>query len=420
MKDVHKWSTSKKVILIIDCLLCLTVIVSAMLIVIDKSREKNGVVYSGKVKESTSDVVDVDATAAQKGTATARLMCAGDNLIHGSIYRQAKNRSDDGSYDFSYPYAGIKDIISLSDIAFLNQETVMDPEKEPSTYPLFNSPTSLLDEMIDIGFDVYNQATNHVMDKGLSGAKNDIALFKSKKDIILTGLYENQEEMLKPQTKEVNGITFSFVGFTEYLNGLTVPSDSDLGLVYLTDTRSTKEALYQKMKQMIDVAKENSDVVCVSMHWWDENITEPDESQQEIMKTLMEYGADIVIGTGPHALQPIEYMQNGDGEQALCIWSLGNLISCQNATVNLIGGIADVVVKKDFDNNKVSIESAKLIPTITHYGGDYSNVRIIPFSKYSPELASAHGSSKSTFNYDYISNFYNEMFGDKLEIELDK
>lgn len=419
MKDVNKWSTSKKVIVIIDCILCLSIIVSAMLIVIDKSRQKNGVIYTGK--ENTSDVIDEDATEAQpKGTATARLMCAGDNLIHRSIYRQAKNRTDDGSYDFSYAYDGIRDIISLADIAFLNQETIMDPTREPDTYPNFNSPASLLDEMIGLGFNVYNQATNHVMDKGESGARNNLEFFKSKKDIILTGLYENQEEMLKPQTVDVNGITFSFVGFTEYLNGLTVPSDSDLGLLYLTDTRSTQEELYAKMKQMIDIAKENSDVVCVSMHWWDENITEPDESQHEIMKTLMEYGADIVIGTGPHALQPIEYMQNGDGEQALCIWSLGNFISCQDATVNLIGGIADVVVKKDFENNKINIESAKLIPTITHYGDSYSNVRIIPFSKYSPELSDAHGSSKSSFNYDYISNFYNDMFGDKLELELDK
>ena len=419
MKDVHKWTTAKKVIAAIDCILCLAIIVSAMLIVIDKSRMKNGVVYSDSSKESTSDVVPADAPA-QKGTTTARLMCAGDNLIHRSIYRQAKNRTDDGSYDFSYAYDGIRDIIPLADIAFLNQETIMDPTREPDTYPNFNSPASLLDEMIGLGFNVYNQATNHVMDKGESGARNNLELFRSKKDIILTGLYENQEEMLKPQTVDVNGITFSFVGFTEYLNGLTVPSGSDLGLLYLTDTRSSQEELYAKMKQMIDIAKQNSDVVCVSMHWWDENITEPDESQHEIMKTLMEYGADIVIGTGPHALQPIEYMQNGDGEQALCIWSLGNLISCQDATVNLIGGIADVVVKKDYDSNKISIESAKLIPTITHYGDSYNNVRIIPFSKYSAELANAHGSTKSTFNYDYISNFYNDMFGDKLEIELDK
>lgn len=419
MKDVNKWSSSKKFFVIIDCILCLAIIVSAMVIVIDKSRMKNGVVYSGKTDEPTSDVVDADAPAESKGSATARLMCAGDNLIHRSIYRQANERSDNGGYDFSYAYDGIRDIISLADIAFLNQETVIDPESEPSTYPLFNSPAALLDEMIDIGFSVFNQATNHVMDQHESGARRDIELFKSKNDIILTGLYENQEEMLKPQTVQINGITFSFVGFTEYLNGLTVPSNSDLGLLYLTDTRTTKDALYAKMKQMIDIAKENSDVVCVSMHWWDENITEPDESQQNIMDKLMDYGADIVIGTGPHALQPIEYRENGDGENALIIWSLGNFISCQSSKVNLLGGIADVVVKKDFDTDKISIESAKLIPTITHYGSGYSNVRIIPYNNYSADLAASHGVNGS-FTMDYIDSFYNDMFGNMLEVEPER
>lgn len=411
MKDTHKWSRKKIALVVLNCLLCLAILISSMVIIIDESRIKNGEFGD----ESQSGVaVDGNNISENKGIVTARLMCAGDNLIHGSIYKQAKNRSNNGTYDFSYTYEGIKEIIALSDLAFLNQETIIDKDNEPSTYPMFNSPAELLDEMINVGFDVFNQATNHTMDKGLSGAKNDLELFKSKNNIMLTGLRETRNELLKPQTVDVKGITFSFLGITEFLNGLRVPSDSDLGLLYLTDSRYTEQAQYDMIKQMIANAKEVSDVVCVSMHWQDENITVPDSSQVAIMDKLLEYGADIVIGTGPHVLQPIEFKENGDGEQALVIWSLGNLVSCQKQRNNLLGGIADITVSKDTATGKISITEASLIPTITHYNSNFSNVRIIPLINYNEELASQHGTS-STFTYDYIVNFYNEMFGDRLK-----
>lgn len=414
MKDTHKWTKGKTALIVFDCILCLAILISSMMIVIDNSRIKNGAVYPGD-KDSISDS-DSGKPAILQGTASARLMCAGDNLIHRSIYRQAKERAGSGGYDFSYSYENIKDIIQLADIAFLNQETIIDPEGEPSSYPLFNSPKELLDEMIEVGFDVFNQATNHTMDRKLSGALNDLELFNSKENILLTGLYKTREDMMKPQTQEINGITFSFVGFTEFLNGLSVPSDSDLGLVYLTDKRYSEAEIYETMNQMIDNAKKASDIVCVSMHWQTEDITVPDESQQQITQKLLEYGADIIIGTGPHVLQPIEYKQNGDGENALVIWSLGNIISCQNKKNNMLGGIADVTVTKDLGTGKTRIESAKLIPTITHYGSNFSNVKIIPFVDYSEELASEHGVNSNSFTYNYISDFYTNMFGNNLKI----
>ena len=414
MKETNKWSGKKKALLIFDCLLCLAIIVSSMVIVIDNSRLQNGAYYENSTTDRDSQ--DADAPVKQ-GKSTIRMMCAGDNLIHGSIYKQAHSRAGGNGYDFSYAYEKIKDIITSADIAFLNQETIIDVDNEPSTYPMFNSPKELLDEMIEIGFDVFNQSTNHTMDKRVSGALNDIELFNSKKDILLTGLYKTREDMLKPQTVDVNGITLSFVGFTEFLNGLNVPSDSDLGLVYLTDKRYTETEICSTMKTMIDNAKAVSDIVCVSMHWQTEDITVPDESQKIVTEKLLEFGADIIIGTGPHVLQPIEYKTNGDGDNALVIWSLGNFISCQNKKNNLLGGIADISITKDFSSGKITIDSAELIPTITHYESSFSNVRIIPYAEYSPELASRHGVNSSTFTYDYITEYYNNMFGDKLKTE---
>ncbi len=371
-------------------------------------------------KPSSSDAAPADATADESsavptktGSTSATLICAGDNLIHKAIYTQAKSRAGGNGYDFSYAYKDIASYVSAADIAFLNQETVIVPSKEASSYPLFNSPKALLDEMTKIGFDVFNQSTNHVMDKGLSGALEDYDLFHSYDNIILTGLYKTWDEMFVPQTMTKNDITFSFVGFSEYLNGLVVPKDSDLGLVYLTDTRHTKEELYSTMQKMIDAAKKASDVVCVSMHWQTEDITTPNASEKEIVQKLVDMGADIIIGTGPHVLQPIEFVEREDGSKVLVIWSLGNFISTQANKPNLLGGLADVTVKKDYATGKTSVENVKFIPTVTHYGAGRSNVRIIPFSKYSESLASSHGAGIS---YSYIKKFYEDMYGDLLDV----
>lgn len=371
-------------------------------------------------KPGNSDAAPADATAGESsavptktGSTSATLVCAGDNLIHKAIYTQAKSRAGGNGYDFSYAYKDIASYVSAADIAFLNQETVIVPSKEASSYPLFNSPKALLDEMTKIGFDVFNQSTNHVMDKGLSGALEDYELFHSYDNIILTGLYKTWDEMFIPQTMTKNDITFSFVGFSEYLNGLVVPKDSDLGLVYLTDTRHTKEELYSTMQKMIDAAKKASDVVCVSMHWQTEDITTPNASEKEIVQKLVDMGADIIIGTGPHVLQPIEFVEREDGSKVLVIWSLGNFISTQANKPNLLGGLADVTVKKDYATGKTSVENVKFIPTVTHYGAGRSNVRIIPFSKYSESLASSHGAGIS---YLYIKKFYEDMYGDLLDV----
>ncbi len=351
-------------------------------------------------------------TTTKSGYTEANLLCAGDNLIHKAIYTQAGSRAGGNGYDFSYAYKNVKDIVSSADIAFLNQETVMVESKEASSYPLFNSPPELLDEMIEIGFDVFNQSTNHVMDKHLSGALENYELFASKENILLTGLYKTWDDMFKPQTVTKNDITFSFMGFTEFLNGLRVPEDSDLGLVYLTDTRHTQQELYDTMQKMINVGKENSDIVCVSMHWQTEDITSPDESQKEIAQKLVDMGADIIIGTGPHVLQPIEFITREDGSRALVIWSLGNFISTQANDPNLLGGLADITVRKDYATGEVTISDVGFIPTVTHYGAGRSNVRIIPFADYSESLASAHGAGTT---YSFMKSFYEDMFGEYLK-----
>ena len=369
MKDNLKWTKSKIFLIVFNCILCIAIVISAMMIVIDKSRMKNGIVYTdGEPVTTNAD--------AQSATQSARLMCAGENLVYSSIFSQASDRANSNGYDFSASYDGIKDIIAKSDLAMVTQSSVMDDKNEPSGSPEFNSPNEILDKLIALGFDVFNQANDHIMDMGLSGAINDIALFKTKENkALLTGLDENREEMIKPHTREVNGITFSFVGITESLGGYSLSEDSDIGIFDLSDDRSSEDEINGSVKQLITNSKNASDIVCVSVHW-DADTSE--STQSAIIEKLLDYGADIIIGTGTHTLQPIEYTKNSDGEQALVMRSLGDLISAADTADELLGGIADIVqnlvsaksnnISKSMDSKSKAINKA-IEKTVDKFNG---------------------------------------------------
>lgn len=416
MKDNLKWTKSKVFLIGFNCILCVAVVISAMMIVIDKSRIKNGAVYTpADGKESTTALTN----SAPKSTNTARLMFAGDNVVYNTVFTQANEKADGNGYDFSGAYDGLKEVIAKSDLAVINQNTVMDDKNEPSAAPEFNTPDQMLDKLIDLGFDVFNQANDHIMDMGISGAINDIALFKMKEnEALLTGLYENKDVMMQPHVKEVNGIKVSFVGITESLGYYEMSEETEIGILNLSDERSSADELEGTMKQLVETGKNASDIVCVLVHWDSESDSTLSDYQNEVIDKLLKYGADIIIGTGKNDLQKFEYKTNGDNEQALIIPSLGKVISLEESADSFLGGIADVTVSKDPKTNKTTVSSAKLIPTVTVYDEDYANVRVLPLAKCSEAIISKHGfvTENKNFTFSYINDYYKQKFADTLEL----
>ena len=369
------------------------------------------VTTGGQPQESQAQEVSSIPEEPVKEPTTVRMMAAGDNLIHSSIYKQAKARGTDGGYDFSYAYQNIADIIARADLPVINQETVIAPIYEPSDYPCFNSPPELGDEMLKLGFRVFNHANNHILDKGTKGVISTLDYWAGKEGALVTGAYRNDEDLNTVKTMTVNDITFSFIGITEHTNGIPLPDDTDIRLIYTSDE--------ELIKQQIEAAKEQSDCVVVSAHWGVEGTHTIADRQKDLAQKMVDWGADIILGTHPHVLQSIEMLQKPDGTQAPVIYSLGNFISAQSEAPNMIGGILDLTVTKNFEDNSISVSDVKLIPTITQYESGYSNIRIIPWASYTEELANQHGVRRndSRFTYDYVEETLNTVIGEEyLEI----
>lgn len=333
-----------------------------------------------------------------------RLMGVGDNLIHKGVYLQAQTRAGGTGYDFEYAYKEVKDILAKADIASINQESVMSSLHEPSSYPLFNSPTELGDYMVDgLGFDVVNLANNHVLDRGEKAIFSTLEFWKTKPNVLLTGVYENKETASKIQTMEKNDITFSFLGMTDMLNGLSLPQGSEV-VIHMTGED-------ERIKAQIEEAKKISDVVVVNAHWGSEYTHKPGARQKELAQKMVEWGADIIFGHHPHTIQPVEYIDRPDGTRGIVVYSLGNFISGQDSGIAMIGGLLDVTVEKEFENNTVKITNAEFIPLVTHYDWGVKDIRTYPLSAYTKELADINGVKKFTpdFSLDYLKNTVNTV-----------
>ena len=182
-----------------------------------------------KAANTEKDVKPVDSTAESEapkddrtGTATVHLVCAGDNLIHDNIYVDCQK--DDGAYDFTKCYEPCRRLIEGADVAILNQETLVNNLYEPSTYPVFSTPTEDGDAVVDLGFNVISMSNNHVLDKGADGLINSLDYWDSK-PVVHYGAYRNEADSEDIKTMEVNGVKFAFLGYMEHTNGFFLDDD---------------------------------------------------------------------------------------------------------------------------------------------------------------------------------------------------
>lgn len=337
---------------------------------------------------------------------SASFVAVGDNLIHLPIYKQAETRAktsdsetkakNSPNYIFSNAYKELLPFVNGADFAFINQETLVAPSFEPSTYPRFCSPREVGDFIVESGFNMISIANNHMLDKDEAGLRDSLNYWKTKEQIVVSGGFFDKDDMNTVRIIEKNNIKLGFVAFTSSLNGLSLNAKSSLKIGTTED-----EA---QIKKMIKAAKEKSDLVVVSAHWGEEYKTTPNKNQIEMAQKLADWGADIIIGTHPHVLQTIEELRAKDGRLVLVAYSLGNFISSQNEGQRVIGGLLTMTLEKNLDTGDAQFSNVSLIPLITNYGNGFSEISVYPITAYTPELARLHGVKRysSNFNYNYI------------------
>ncbi|MCX0396151.1 CapA family protein [Clostridium perfringens] len=287
------------------------------------------------------------------------ISAVGDIILHDEQIWSAYNE-ENKAYDFMNNFKYVKNFIEKSDIAYGTIEgNYAGEEIGYSGYPNYNGPDSMIDSLKDTGFDIINVATDHSLDKGVEGASKTGE--KIDKDMTSIG---NKKYIIK----KVKGIEIGFTSYTYEskegeLNGHKIPEDMNLN----TFSYNKLDNGLEEMKALVEEMKnEGAEFIVFGMHWGVEYKTEPSKYQVKIAEALNEYGVDLILGSNPHVVQPIEEIEGENGNKTLVAYSLGNFISNQRLETMGDRRTADGVILNlilDKSRKGVKIEKWDYTPT---------------------------------------------------------
>lgn len=349
------------------------------------------------------------------------LMALGDNLMHMGIVNTGKQA--DGSYEYSFLFDGISDYIARADLRVINQETILGGNDLGfSGYPRFNSPTEVGDAIAAAGFNIVLHATNHTADQGINGINNCISFWEQYPDILMAGISGEDSEEQIPLIS-IGEITFAILNYTYGPNLGTLPSylRGHLNMLCNYDQKTGAidfTSLNPQVLEDIKAADELADMVLVFPHWGTEYQTSPSSYQRKFALEMAEAGADLIIGTHPHAPQPVEWITTEDGHQTLCYYSLGNYVSTQKQAICMLEEMAWVTFHVTEEQVYIDTENSGALPLVCHYkSGPVRLVGVYPLEEYTEEMALSHG----IWNYggvalhlEYLQTNAQNILGDYL------
>lgn len=300
-------------------------------------------------KSSTQAAKPVNTPATTTAKNTIRLIASGDELPHTALTQAAKTSN---GYDYTSFYKTIKPYFQAADLRFCNQETVTAGEQYGiSGYPSFNVSKDFARNISSVGCNVINLANNHMNDKGQAGINETLNVWEQIKPLAYAGVNRSADEQKKVRYFTYEGVKFAFVAYTNVSNthdfaayALNIVSD-DLVTAQLTE------------------ARKNADIVLVSIHWGTEYSDGIDNEQTKWSQKFAGLGADVVLGTGPHVLEPVKYLPKQGGGQTLVWYSFGNMLSAQLDVPSLIGGFGVM----DIDKTTKQVKLVGFLPTYMHY-----------------------------------------------------
>ena len=250
---------------------------------------------------------------------SATLLFVGDIMAHLPQVRAAQKGAD--SYDFTPHLEGVRELLKGADYAVGNLETTLSPRPPYSGYPAFATPEELARDLRAVGFDALALANNHTADRGVGGVLATIAALQNEGlDHFGVAVPTLMQGCAGAFVREIGGFRLGFVAATYGANG-PVPESVELPRV---DTVA--------LQRTIESVRSEVDYLFVLPHWGVEYARRPSAQQREVAQWLRSVGADFVVGSHPHVVQPWEAWQDESGNIVGGVfYSLGNFISNQNS-----------------------------------------------------------------------------------------
>ena len=338
------------------------------------------------------------------------IIMVGDMLMHTPVEKSALQ--EDGTYSYDAIFANTVSKIQAADLAIVNEEVIIGGEKLGiSGYPAFNAPFELGHDLVEAGFDVICHGTNHALDQGKKGLKNCLTFWEENyPEIPVLGIHDSKEDQDEIYIYEQDGVKIAILNFTYGTNGIALPSDMPFAVDLLEE---------EKVVSAIAKAEELADFTIVCPHWGTEYELGTTSQQKKWCNIFMENGVDLVLGTHPHVIEPVEMLvDEATGHSMLVYYSLGNFVnwtsgSGEGIANRMVGGMSEVTLGMD-ENGEVFIMDYGMEPVVCHLTEGTNGVTVYFLEDYSTALAGQNEIVKqdADFSYAYCVNLCDQVWGD--------
>ncbi|MEO0161979.1 MAG: CapA family protein [candidate division WOR-3 bacterium] len=294
------------------------------------------------------------------------VISVGDIFIHKSILNSAYDPKEK-YYNFYPCFEEVKPYLSSVDLCTAWFGGALDTIGPYTGYPSFKTPRELAYTLKDAGFDILFR-TNHTLDYGLRGLKTTTKILKDM-GLVQVGAYITEEESKEIYVFEKSDIKIAFLSYTYGMNGIPIPKPWMIKLIDL-----------EEIKKDIEKAKPICDFVIVALHFGIEYERFPNKEQKKTVKRIAELGADMIIGSHPHVIQPVEVVEL-QNKKIFVAYSLGNFFCGQRKRYTDTGMMLKYTIAKD--GNATYLREIRYIPTyVAKYRVDGAyRFKILPVEK---------------------------------------
>ncbi len=339
-------------------LVCLTILLSAILIIVTKENQKSAESenkYTNKVIEY--EYINAQPVIQQKIVSSSSLLFVGDvmldrgSAIHAKKYGKDSlvKKLDNLLFESDVVVANLEGTVTNNPSVSLQDNSILHFTFDPSFVPFLKSNN----------ISVVSLSNNHALDFGNDGYV-ETKKYLTDSDIKSFGSPLNNINL--STSIELKNQKVCFVGYHELYN-------SD-------DTKVVNE---------IKTIKIECNKVIVTMHGGVEYTHKPTDSQMFHAHNFIDAGADVVIGTHPHVVQPVEIYKN-----KAIFYSLGNFIFDQDFSFDTTHGLTVQVV---FEGNKttfnlVPIDIIRAQAGISNKGDGEKTLQVLINGNLPPEIVS--------------------------------
>lgn len=192
--------------------------------------------------------------------------------------------------DYGYPFANVLEYFENDDFTMVNLEGPLADSGNPRPKKhAFRGPTAFVNILTQGSVEGVSLGNNHTMDYGEAAYASTLSTLEE------VGIQYVERDSATLFTTD-SGLTIGLYAMT----------------YYLLDVQDMTQEIAQLRQQ-------GAEVVIVAPHWGVEGTFHPTQEQMDVGRAAIDAGADIVFGTHPHVLQPIEHYHDG-----VIFYSLGN------------------------------------------------------------------------------------------------